>query len=254
MRCEEIQNSLGLFALGALSAADSAAIEVHLADCGACAAERRDLAQVAELLPWATPQVAPPTAIEGRLRTGTTPTHAVGRVVPFPDWTRRRSWMPAAAAAMVILSLGMTGAAGLFYAHGQSTDAQLQAARQDASLSRRALAALSGGSGRTIALHPAHTGSGASGIFRLDAQSGQVVLVVQGLPSAPPGRAYQAWMHLGSERFSIGTFTAATAGAPVVLAAGAQSPALLTQIDGFGITLEPSGGSPHPTRPPLLIG
>lgn len=204
------------------------------------------------ILPWAAPQVAPPTAVEERLRAGTTPARDRGRIVRLPTWDHGRPWVPAAAAAMLILSVGLAAASGLLYAREQGAVAQLQAAKQEATLNRRAVAALASGSGRTLALRPTQAGGDGYGVFRMDAGSGQVVLVVQGLPPALPGRAYQGWMHRGTERISVGVFTPQSSGGPVVLTVGEESTTLLSQIDGFGITLEPVGGSQSPTSVPLM--
>lgn len=130
--------------------------------------------------------------------------------------------------------------------------AELRSGQREATLDRLAVAALAGGSGRALALHATGAG-GAYGVFRMDASSGQVVLVAHGLPPTPPGHVYQGWMHRGPERISIGVFAPQGHEGVVVLTLSGQPEALLAQVDGFGVTLEPVGGSPAPTGPPVLV-
>jgi len=77
-----------------------------------------------------------------------------------------------------------------------------------------------------------------------------VVLVANGLAAAPAGKVYQGWMRRGSERISLGVFAPQQSGAPVILSLSGQPASLLSEVDGFGVTVEPVGGSPHPTAPP----
>ena len=253
MRCEEVRDGLGLLVLGALSPAESARLEAHMADCGECAAERRHLEEAVDMLPWAAPQVKPPAGIEERLRARTTPAGEGGRITRPAIWGGWQSWVPAAAAAMLILNLGLAGTTGLLYFREQSTLAQLAAGNRQAALDRLAVATLASGSGRALALHSTQTGGDAYGVFRADADSGQVVLVVYGLPPSPSGRVYQGWMHRGADRISVGVFTPQSSGGAVVLTLSGVSTTLLSQVDGFGITLEPVGGSAAPTSLPVMI-
>ena len=253
MRCEEVRDGLGLLVLGALSPAESAQLESHLADCAECAAERRHLGEAVDMLPWAASEVDPPTGIEQRLRAHTMPAGEGGRNRRSPIWNGWRPWVPAAAAAMLILNLGLAGTTGLLYFREQSTLAQLNAGNAQAAQDRSAVAALASGSGRALALRSTGTAGRAYGVFRADPALGQVVLVVYGLSPSPSGRVYQGWMHRGAERISIGVFTPQGLGGAVVLALSGQSTTLLSQIDGFGITLEPVGGSAAPTSPPVMI-
>ncbi|MFD3928313.1 zf-HC2 domain-containing protein [Streptomyces sp. NPDC058614] len=54
----EHRESLGAYVLGVLDVAEAAALRAHLVGCGACQAERRELAAVAYLLSAAVPDLA----------------------------------------------------------------------------------------------------------------------------------------------------------------------------------------------------
>ena len=249
MRCEEARESLGLLVLGALEPVEMAPLTEHLADCGECTAERRRLAQIVKVLPYALPEVEPPAILEARLLSRTAPVgqrSARRRVVA--GWP---AWVPAAAAAVLILGVGVPGFAGLLQRQ-QAMQAKLDLADQRESLDRAALATLAGGSGRSLGLHATQLGGNAYGVFRMDPETERVVLVTYGLPSAPTGHAYQGWMHRGLERISIGVFATRDPRGAVVVSLSGQSASMLGQVDGFGVTLEPAAGSPQPTTPPVM--
>ena len=253
MRCDEVRDGLALLVLGALPPAESARLESHIADCGECAAERRLAAEVVEMLPWAVPQAEPPAGVEERLRARTGRPGAHLRLRERVPWRRRMTWVAAAAAALLLLNVGLAGATGLLYSREQVALAELDASHRQAAFDRLAMATLASGSGRTLALHSTAAAGAAYGVFRMDAGSGQIVLVAYGLPLPPTGRVYQGWMHRGSERISVGVFAPQGPDAVVLLTESGQSTTLLLQVDGFGITLEPVGGSPAPTGPAVMV-
>lgn len=249
MKCEEAREGLGLLVLDALEQGEAALLNMHLADCGDCAFERGRLARVVDLLPYGLPDVAPPAALERRL---------LSRIEGLRRQTQPRrfsggwpAWAPAAAAAALLMSVGVP-VTGMLLERQGALQASLEAANRRDSLDRAALASLAAGSGGALALHSTSIGGGAHGVFTTDPTSGQVVMVAYGLPAAPSGRVYQGWMHRGPERISIGVFAPLSIDAPVVVTLAGQPASLLRQVDGFGITLEPLGGSPRPTTPPVM--
>ena len=249
MRCDQARDALSLLVLGAVEPAEAALVSGHLADCGECSAEQRRLAQVVRLLPWGLPEVEPSVGIEQRLqaRIAATPR----RFAPRLATSRWPAWAPAAAAAALILSLGLSGTSGLLLQRQQSLQANLDAVNRRDGSYRAALAILASGSGRFLALHASAGGGTSHGLFRMDSSTGEVVLLADGLAAAPTGKVYQGWMRRGSERISIGVF-APQQGVPVILRLGNQPTSLLSEVDGFGITVEPVGGSLRPTAPPIL--
>jgi anti-sigma-K factor RskA len=86
----------------------------------------------------------------------------------------------------------------------------------------------------------------------MDAAAGQAVLVAYNLPSPAQGHAYQGWMRRGAERFTIGLLAPKGPDGSLVIRVDGLSPSLLSQVEGFGITLEPAGGSQRPTGPQVM--
>ena len=250
MRCEEARDALSLLVLGALEPEESALLTDHLADCGECSAEQRRLGQVVRLLPWGLPEVEPAAGIERRLQSRIAA--SATRTSPRLSISRWPAWAPAAAAAGLVLTLGLSATSGVLLQRQQSMQASLDAANRRDGSDRAALAILASGSGRSLALHAAAGSGAAYGLFRMDSDSGQVVLVANGLAAAPAGKVYQGWMRRGAERISIGVFAPEESGAPVILTLSGQPASLLGGVDGFGITVEPVGGSPRPTAPPIM--
>lgn len=248
MKCEEVRDALGILVLDALEPAEAAQVNAHLADCGDCSSERRRLARVVDLLPYGLPDVAPPASVKERLmsRLGSSD-RRTERWWPTGRWP---AWAPAAAAAVLLLGVGPLLATGLL--RQQALQASLEAANRRDSLDRAAVASLAGGSGTTLGLHATSIGGTAYGVFKMDPATGQVVLVAYGLPPAPAGHVYQGWMHRGPDRITIGVFAPQSADAPVVITLAGQPASLLGQVDGFGVTLEPMGGSPRPTTLPVM--
>jgi anti-sigma-K factor RskA len=87
---------------------------------------------------------------------------------------------------------------------------------------------------------------GAAGTV-LVARNGRATLVVSGLKRAPAGKTYEAWVMEGRGVRAAGLFSGAapTTVLPlhVPVPAGAR----------VAVTIEPAGGSAHPTRTPLVI-
>jgi len=128
-----------LYALGALTAAERAAFETHLASCAVCAADVRALSGVTDALARAVPQTDPPSELRARvlasipgntevtssiadvgadLRVRPGPAQQSGRGAPPPRSGRRRwpaptlrlidvtPWLAAAASLVLAVALG----------------------------------------------------------------------------------------------------------------------------------------------------
>lgn len=67
MNHEEYREMIVLGALGALDAADDQALAAHLSECSACRAEREELYDVAAMLAYTTPPVAPSEHLRERI-------------------------------------------------------------------------------------------------------------------------------------------------------------------------------------------
>jgi anti-sigma-K factor RskA len=76
----------------------------------------------------------------------------------------------------------------------------------------------------------------------------QSAVVMNGLPSLPGDKVYEAWYINGSGATAAGTFTASGDGPTWHVLAGAMSAG-----DAIGVTVEPAGGSTQPTTSPVVV-
>jgi anti-sigma-K factor RskA len=159
-------------------------------------------------------------------------------------WLRRPpSWMTLAAAACLLLSIGL-GAWNIAL--------QQEVSRQRAELERdRAALQVAAGADRfwTMRGEPAHAPAAVS-TLALNLSRRQAVLVARGFPPLPPDQAYQVWVVQNNRQVPVGSF------APLTLA-GEQAlvlPSDLAGVTAAMITIEPAGGSPRPTGPIVMGG
>jgi anti-sigma-K factor RskA len=78
------------------------------------------------------------------------------------------------------------------------------------------------------------------------AQLGKSVVVVTNAPPPPSGKTYELWYLRGGSATPAGTMT--PTGRVTTMALTGQ----FTSGDTIGLTVEPAGGSPKPTTPPLF--
>ena len=228
----------GAYALDALTGADQARFERHLARCRQCAAELSGLREATARLAAAA-AAQPPAGLTQRAVAAAAQTRqlppltrdtsrrwpgrhaaAVGSAGPAAGTpgrsSFRRAWLPklalALAGAMVILAATLGLAA-------RGAQHQLQ---QD-QLNSHAIAVV------------------------LTARDHALVFAAAGLAALPSTSCYELWL-MGSG----GDQPAAMLPAP---RRGMTGPVLATRLqpgDRLGLTIEPAGGSPHPTTPAIL--
>ncbi len=230
------------YALGALGVAERAEFEAHLADCGTCRGEVQSFREVAGLLVYAAPAASPAPALRDRVLAEARRVRPIGRGPALP-------WL--AVAASLVLAMGV----GYGYWRAQGAQDELVralAAAQDTIAARDSLVAtlLSPDVG-TAAL--AATGRPPSARLYWNRPRHTVVVAVFDLPPAPAGRTYQLWgipKDKGKPPVSLGVFnTQATGRATLTLTVPAG-----LQLQLSAVTEEPTGGSPHPTQQPFLVG
>lgn len=258
-----------LYVVGALSPDETAEFEEHQADCPQCRAEVAELRAMAAELSAAV-AVAPPAALRSAVLSAiaTTPQSpasvqpdrngrgltavpsaasseaaaartagdaSTGRgsttVVPLRRSAGTRlSSLLAAAAVFAALALGGWAWQDRQAAHDQARQATQQVAQLTELLSATDVKTVTG---RGVA-------SGTSGTVVLSPSRHQAVLVASSLPVLPDGRVYEAWTNQ-PDPVPAGTFTPDQAKIMVAL------PARALAAQSVAVTVEPVGGSAHPT-------
>lgn len=253
---EELLELAPLFAIGATTPEEGAALEAAMRTDAALAAEVESFRFVPDAL-VSSLAVAPSPALRSSLLTAARSARpevsgALRRSSWRPSW--RPSWMPLALAASLVAALGL-GAYTL----------RLRDALESRSIAVAALEARLGQRERTlntvleaddalylVRLQPIAGGGGPGVQFFWNAKQGRAVAHVFGLPSAPAGRDYQIWALVDGKPVSLAVFDSDADGHALV--EDFTLPASTAGVSAVLISLEPTGGSPQPTTAPFLGG
>ncbi len=188
---------LELYAMDALPEEERAAIDAHLADCAACAAEVAGLAAVVDALPAAVPLREPPAPLRARVL-------ASARALSAPAWEphrrrwivggssmRRRSWLAAAVLGAAVVVLGV--------ADLRAIDAERAAAADRDRY--RALAERLGDGGRSWYMAGMDRWTGSGGLVVAPRTSGPPFVVFRDLRALASGEHYTVWLISPDERW-----------------------------------------------------
>ena len=221
------------YALGALDAKETAALEAHLQKCESCRTELSAYrASSDNLLMSVAPQM-PSTALRKRLQKQLPSTQKAARSRLNWSWSR----VAAGLALLLLLALNVF-----------SVSQVLALQRQQAQLMNQIQ---NGQMALTMLSYP-HTQSfpiqqnNVTGSLLLDTEYNNAVLILRGLPSIPADQTYQVWLiSPDGERTSAGLIRPQT-DLPYISAPLSSNQDLVNFV-GVGMTVEPAGGSDSPT-------
>ncbi len=231
---------LPAYTLDCLDEEDKLLVTEHLAVCSTCRAELASFQGVADQLAVAVPCSEPPADLRRRLMAQVQPQRPRAISQPRPAWWQQlgRSLRvlqhPAWGVASVALILALVASNVLLWQQ----------------VNRPGVAANVQGM-RSLALAGTASAPGASGIVVISTDGEYGTLVVDNLPPLDKTQQYQLWLMQDGTRTSGAIFSVGRDGygsTPIL----ASDP--LTRYSSFGITIEPSGGSPHPTGAKVLGG
>lgn len=217
----------GAYAVDALDDIERASFERHLAECAECRAEVASLRETAALLA-STEAVEPPASLRDRVLADISTVRPLPPEVAPAARARRHLGALVAAAAVVVALLG----AGVVVWH--------QPWQDNTTVAESVLSADDAQS-TTLEL-----GEATATMTHSDSL-GRAVIVTDDMPPPPEGKVYQLWFDVpGEGMVSAGLMPVAT-DQTVVLDGDAAT------ATGAGITVEPAGGSPHPTTEPVAL-
>lgn len=229
------------FALNSLNEYETRLVSEHLGRCDACRAELEAYRRVADELYLAVPHVIPPPELKQRLMNSLpgelTPAAArntaaakqPARPAPNRRWGLRPAW---ALAGMLLVTLLAVGNIWLWQR-------------------LRTLEASTPEYFRVVSLAGTENAPGATGVLVMDSDGDHGTLVVDGLPVLDPEQQYQLWLIRDGQRKSAGVFSVSPEGYGSLMVESDQP---LYTASGFGITVEPAGGSPGPTGARVMAG
>ena len=246
----------GAYMLDALGPADRARFERHLARCEQCAKEIRGLAEVTARLAGAAAAEPPPgltqRALAAAARTRQLPPltpdgpkawatrHApAGRAMGTRGGPAARSWRPRPAPALAAVMMILAVVLGLA-ARGDQDQV-----RQDQLRSHAIAAVLTA---RDAHMVSARVSTGGTATIVMSGREHALVFAAQGLRILPSSRRYELWLMGPGGDKPAGMLPGPRNGMTgPVLAAGLQPG------DRLGLTVEPAGGSAHPTAPVIAL-
>lgn len=204
--CDDVNDALAAYALGALDPDEHEAVERHLETCAQCRADLAPFAQVADSLAHVPPPAAPPPGLRSRLLTETQAPIQVATATPQPvDPIRPERavlvlprWVifPVAAAAVLLIA-GVAVLAVLL--------AQIRDDRNDAESAEYQLAAYLSAGGRATKLSEATTDGRYYGHGALvTAPDMPPIVVVGGCSPTEKNRQYRVWVARGDDRTRVG--------------------------------------------------
>ncbi|MFE9413254.1 anti-sigma factor domain-containing protein [Streptomyces sp. NPDC006704] len=245
MTSADLHTLTGAYALNALLADEREEFERHLAACGPCTQEVRELAATAGRLGLAM-TTTPPAALKAdvlrRIRAVRQEAPRTGPSLPAAVRTgRRRALTRYALAACLAAAVGLGGVAAWQHQQADTAREQARAAQSRAEQLADVLAAPD-----AKATH-GRLGGDAAGTLVVARSRNQAVFLSSRLPRPPAGKVYQLWFADAGSMRSAGLLDPAHATEAVLLSGHVD------EASGMGITIEPAGGSHQPTTTPLAL-
>lgn len=254
--CEQCEELLAGYLLGALDLEEARTVAAHLATCDRCQMSQEAYQAVLDQLAQAVPLHDPP----GEVQQGLLAAIQEETALTSPGLTRRQPrrtarqprWVWLLTAANILLCLGMAWWTWQASREVAMARQKVQGLQYRLALQHQALTLIATPRMRAVALGSGAAGSQARGVLWLQPDETQAVLVVQDLPPLQPHRAYQLWLRIGDgQRDNGGVFRVDERGFGIW---PITAPRPLATYQAVGITEEPAGGSPGPTSPRVIGG
>jgi anti-sigma-K factor RskA len=227
------------YALDALDESATAEFAGHLASCDFCRVDVREMRETAAAL--AVSVRAQPTA-ELRTRVLETVRHtpqSTGPAVSLDDYRRHRersSRVNRLLAGVAAAALVIAGALGVsvLKADQRADDTQLASDQ---------LVSLLGEPGTTV--HHGESTAGGSGSLVVSEDKSEAIFLADDLANPGDNKTYQLWAMGDNGATSLDLISHGTSDSDVL--------SMPPGTAAFGMTVEPSGGSPQPTSDPVLL-
>jgi anti-sigma-K factor RskA len=246
-RHQEPHTLAGAYAMDAVTDADRARFERHLGRCANCAAELRELREAAARLAAAV-AVRPPDRVVRRAVEAAATTRQLppdpGRVMPRLRAANRRGGRRRGPAPRLAPALASLLIAGVVTAGGIAITAEQGLTA--AALREHQIAEVLNAPDAVMATSQVRSGGTATIVLSMRDRA--LVFTAAGLPPLPGGHCYQLWL--------IGPAGERSAGMLPPQHDGMTGPVIATGLrsgEMIGLTMEPGGGSAHPTSAPILM-
>jgi anti-sigma-K factor RskA len=249
-RRSDLHALAGAYAMDAVPEPDRAAFERHLASCEPCRQEVRGLRE-------ATAALAAATAVQPSAAFRQTALRAAGQTRQFPPATAapprralrrqgrgRRGWRPrlgVALAGAVACVLAVAAVVAGISAYGMHSRLDQDQGHD------HAVAMVLGAPDARMMSAPVATGGSATVV--MSHRERALVFTAADLRGLPPSESYELWLMGPAGNRPAGMINVSGGGKmadPMVVSG-------LSAGDSVGLTVEPAGGSPRPTTPPVVV-
>ena len=241
---EHVVELLSGYALGCLDSDEKQQVERHLPGCASCQAELASYRQVVDVLPMGMALREPPPELKENLMAEARRRRSLPRSQAEPGlWARFLRWLsgdtpgqrriPLLSAASLVIIVLLIGSNFFLWQQVRSLQGKLPPAFS------------------TVSLKGTVASPDASGLLVISANGAEGSLVVDNLAKLDADHEYQLWLNKDGQRSSGGTFSTNKTGYGLLWVKSEQP---LDSYNTFGVTIEPTGGSPGPTGDKVLGG
>jgi anti-sigma-K factor RskA len=221
----------GPYVLGALNEVELEVFAAHLATCAVCREEVAAMQVVVAALPAAAPQLTAPAELKQRV---------------FVTVHSEASLHGPAASKSPVAARAARPSARTWLAGWRPALAGLGVVAVVAAAIAVALSS-GGGNGAVRTIQAQVLAPSASATLRV--RDGHAELSIAGMPQTTPDRVYEVWiLRTGAPQPTNALFTVSRTGSATVGVPGA-----IGGVKEVLVTSEPRGGSPAPTRSPVII-
>lgn len=231
------EDLLPAYALGSLETEEDFKLAEHLGDCPDCRIELAGYRNIVAELPQAMVEVDPPAELKEKIMARARGAGNDDSHEPISSLWQTISTifhqLPtlAIASLLLIMVLGLSNLA-LLARQGQTRMAD-------------------GSNLQTIHLTGTEYSPDGTGLLVISRDGEYGTLVVDGLPELDSNQQYQLWLIRDGERSTGGVFSVGDDGYGSLVVASDKP---LVFYDSYGITIEPTGGSPAPSGDKVLGG
>jgi anti-sigma-K factor RskA len=270
MAHEYFQEMIASHSLSALDATEERALEGHLTTCEACRGELDQWRLSAAALAFAGSIAEPSAQLRERILEQVKQERALiqpGKPADAPDagaktlpfTSRKNIWISIGSLGAIAASIAVLGLIVSLFVLWRENRAvrseltqlanQMQSTEAELARERETVALLTSSGARLTELAGTTMAQNARATIALD-QNGRALLLVKGLPAAPPGKAYQLWFIVGNQKLPGKVFTTDASGNGSLKD---EVPAIARREAVFAVTLEPAQGVSAPTGQIFLV-
>ena len=253
MTHQDYKEMIPAHALSALDADEDRALTAHLAECAECSGEFEDWKETAAGLALTAEPIEPSAGLRNRVLSQIR-NDKVETVIPFPTSVKKNVWSSfgsLGAIAAAILFVALLVYVIVLWRENRAMQLQLTKleteitkTRKDLDYQTKFIKMIGKPDTRLADLAGMPVAPGATAKLLYD-KSGHAMVMTNGLPVPPEGKAYQIWFIVSGKPPMPGkTFSPDAQGKAMM---EDQIPASAMNSAVFAVTLEPKDGVPAPT-------